>query len=205
MAYDTIDQNIVASCLIQSHTDDSFYNPTFNSHTGYAYDGNYYSLGVLQQGHQQASWFTEYGTSGNEFRGSQAAFPAYGLVLLSPVSLAIFNQAVAVTQASQLPLWMQFILGDTAGSSGGSYALTDNFYGVGLTTPALQGFLPQSLCYADGVISVTYLPDPGNQPDNLTHPILIPPQTEPVSPSAQSSMVVSIDFVQDSVYLDVAL
>jgi len=51
MAYDFIDQNIVSSCLVQSYTDDSFYNPVVNQHTGFAFDGSYYSLGVLQSTH----------------------------------------------------------------------------------------------------------------------------------------------------------
>src|SRR5271166_3926841 len=147
MSYDFIDQNIVASCLIQSHTDDSFYNPVANSHTGYAFDGNYYSLGSIVNGHRQASWFTAFGT--NPYRGDQAAFPTYGLVLLSPVSLVILDQSKSVSQASALPLWMQFILGD-------NNALANNF------NFSLQGFLPQSVCYADGILSVTYSPDAGN-------------------------------------------
>jgi hypothetical protein len=189
MAYDFIDQNIVASCLIQSHTDDSFYNPVANLHTGYAFDGNYYSQGAIVAGHQQASWFTEFGT--NQFRGNQAAFPTYGLVLLSPVSLVILNQTVSVDVASALPLWMQFILGDFN-------ALGNNF------NDATQGFLPASLCYADGIISVTYTPDAGNQAPPAG-PILEPyPAPYPIIPS-QSHMVVSIDFGLDSIYLDVAV
>src|SRR5271170_5185976 len=97
MAYDFIDQQIVSSCLIQSYTDDSFYNPVVNSHTGFAADGNFYSQGVLQPAHAQASWFTEFGT--NPFRGSTAVFPAFGLILLSPASLAIFDQSKAVLTA----------------------------------------------------------------------------------------------------------
>src|SRR5208283_4720672 len=110
MAYDFIDQNIVSSCLIQSYTDDSFYNPVVNQHTGFASDGNYYSVGVLDPTHPKASWFTEFGT--NPFRGNQAQFPAYGIALLSPVSLVILNQGKAVENAVDLPLWMQFVLGD---------------------------------------------------------------------------------------------
>jgi hypothetical protein len=189
MAYDFIDQNIVASCLIQSYTDDSFYNPVVNQHTGFAYDGNYYSLGVLQSGHAQASWYTEYGS--NPYRGDQKAFPTYGLVLLSQVSLVILDQSVAVANAVNLPLWMQFLLGD-------NYALANNFNG------SVQGFTPTGVCYADGIISVTYAPDSGNQPNELTHPILQPyPSPYPQIP-IQSHMVVSIDFTTDSVYLDVA-
>lgn len=271
MAYDTIDQNIVASCLIQSYTDDSFYNPVVNQHTGYAYDGNYYSLGVLDSTHPQASWFTEFGT--NSFRGDQAKFPSYGLVLLSPASLGIFDQSQAVALASDLPLWMQFVLGD-------NNALTNNF------NASVQGFSPAGVTYADGIISVIYAPDSGNQKypnstlmgtitatsvtsnvltvttsnqftvgqkvtlngtaeaflngvpmfitsliglgptytgftanfstpdysnpaDTGTAVVALPfkppyPGTYPIVPS-QSHMVVSIDFTQDSVYLDVAV
>lgn len=139
----------MASCLIQGHTDDSFYNPTFNQHTGYAIDGSYYLLGVLQPAHVKASWFTEFGT--NAFRGNQAAFPTDAVALLSPVSLVILNQTKSVAHAEDLPLWMQFVLGD-------NNALTNNF------NSSVQGFLPTSVCYADGVVSVTYTPDSGNQP-----------------------------------------
>src|SRR5271170_839329 len=159
MSYDFIDQNIVASCLIQGRTDDSFYNPVVNSHTGYAFDGNYYSVGAIVNGHQQASWFTEYGT--NTFRGDQAAFPSYGLVLLSPVSLVILDQGTAVAQATSLPLWMQFVLGD-------NNALANNFNG------SEQGWTPSSVCYADGIISVTYTPDAGNQ-EYVNHANTTPP------------------------------
>lgn len=232
MAYNFIDQNIVASCLIQGHTDDSFYNPTTNSHTGYAFDGNYYSLGVLQSTHAKASWFTEFGS--NSFRGDQAAFPAYGIALLSSVSLVILDQTKSVAQAEQLPLWMQFLLQD-------NNALANNFNG------SVQGFLPSGVVYADGIVSVIYTPDAGNQPNwnfaawdsgtsysdgnlvtyNLTRwkavgspPVGVPPSitssfwypeiTQPYpGPYPQmgvgSRMVVSVDFSQDSVYLDVAV
>src|SRR5271156_2147903 len=148
MAYDFIDQNIVSSCLVQSYTDDSFYNPVVNLHTGFAFDGSYYSQGVLQSTHPKASWFTEFGS--NPFRGSTAAFPSYGVILLSPVSLVILDQSKAVQMASSLPLWMQFILGD-------NNALANNF------DSSVQGFLPARVIYADGIISVTYTPDAGNQ------------------------------------------
>jgi hypothetical protein len=148
MAYNFIDQNIVSSCLIQSHTDDSFYNPVVNQHTGFAFDGGYYSLGVLDTTHAKASWYTEFGS--NSFRGEQAPFPTYGIALLSPVSLVILDQTTAVQHAEQLPLWMQFVLGD-------NNALANNFDG------SVQGFLPNKVVYADGIISVTYSPDAGNQ------------------------------------------
>jgi hypothetical protein len=156
MAYDFIDQNIVSSCLIQSYTDDSFYNPVVNQHTGFAFDGSYYSLGVLQSTHAKASWYTEFGT--NPFRGEQAAFPTFGLALLSPVSLVILDQSKAVAVASSLPLWMQFILGD-------NNALANNF------DSSVQGFLPSRVIYADGIVSVTYTPDAGNQ--LYSHPTVV--------------------------------
>jgi hypothetical protein len=177
-AYDFIDQNIVASALIQPHDDDSFYNPVGQSHTGFASDGQFYQNGVLQVGHALASWYTEvFGP----FRGSTLAFPTYGLILLSPVAMAIYDESTPVSRAQQLPLWMMFLLAD-------GNALANNFNG------SIQGYTPSALNYADGVISVTYIPDAGNQPSNSSTP-----------PSAQSHMVVSIDFVKDAVYLDVAL
>src|SRR5271170_4678793 len=154
MAYNFINQNIVASCLIQPHDDDSFYNPIRNQHTGYAYNGIHYTLGVQDTistfaGNLIASWWSEV-QSGNPYRGDQQNFPTYGLVLLSPVSLVILDQSIPVSVATALPLWMQFLLGDTN-------AFANNFNG------AIEGFLPASLCYADGIISVTYTPDSGNQ------------------------------------------
>lgn len=193
-AYDFIDQNIVASCLIQPHDDDSFYNPVRLKHTGYAFDGQFYSLGVQQLSHQAASWWTEFTMGGNAYRGDQADFPTYGLVLLSPVSLVILDQANPVALATLLPLWMQFLLGD-------NNALANNF------NAAVQGFLPAALSYADGIISVTYSPDPGNQPGylNSQQPI-IPPYPAPYpAVGVISHMVVNIDFVQDSCYLDVGV
>src|ERR1700676_40419 len=100
MPYDFIDQNIVATCLIQPHDNDSFYNPIPNLHTGFAFNGNHYTLGVQDGvsspwhaagGNLQATWWTEV-QAGNEFRGDQQNFPTYGLVLLSPVSLVILDQ-----------------------------------------------------------------------------------------------------------------
>src|SRR5271156_5080048 len=237
MAYNFINQNIVASCLIQPHDDDSFYNPIRNQHTGYAYNGIHYTLGVQDTistfaGNLIASWWSEV-QSGNPYRGDQQNFPTFGLVLLSPVSLVILDQSIPVSVATALPLWMQFLLGDTN-------ALANDFNG------AVQGFLPSSVCYADGIISVTYTPDPGNQatyvfsawnstttytpgdfvtyngiryqataintdappPTNLgvwIVEITHPYPTPYPTIGVDSNMVVSIDFPTDSVYLDVAV
>jgi hypothetical protein len=248
MPYDFIDQNIVATCLIQPHDNDSFYNPIPLLHTGFAFNGNHYTLGVQDGiaspyhaagGNLQATWWTE-AQAGSEFRGDQQNFPTYGLVLVSPVSLVILDQSTPVAVANALPLWMQFLLAD-------NNALANNFDG------AVIGFTPASVCYADGIISVTYVPDSGcqatytfptwnpstsyNAGDIVTYngvryeallfgaplapPVAgIPPTLNPnfwkveitlpypapyPTIGMNSHMVVSIDFVQDSVYLDVAV
>lgn len=59
-------------------------------------------------------------------------------------------------------------------------AMTDNF------SEGSNGWTPSTLSYADGIVSVTYEPDEGNV--DIT-----------------GSMVVTFDFTQDSVYLDVAV
>jgi hypothetical protein len=182
MAYDYLNQVIVATALIQPHDDDSFYNPTTNGHFGYAFDGNFYLDGVLQVGHPRASWATE--TSG-PYRGDGVSFPTAGLILLSPVALTILDQSTPTLIAANLPLWMQFILSDM-------YALGNNF------DDTLNGWTPSGLSYADGVISVIYNPDSGN----ITSPPITSP---PTSPPIDTTMVVTLDFVQDTVYLDVAI
>lgn len=196
MAYDFIDQNILASCLIQPHDDDSFYNPVRNLHTGYAFNGQHYTLGVQDTGstfagNLQASWWTE---TNNLYRGDQQDFPTYGLVLLSPVSLVILDQGTPVSVATALPLWMQFVLGDYN-------ALANDFNG------AIQGFTPSAVCYADGIVSVTYVPDSGNQASySPGHSPVFPPYPSPYPTiGVTSHMVVNIDFTQDSCYLDVAV
>lgn len=162
MSYDFLDQDIQSSQLIQVRDDDSFYNPALG-HYGFAADGTHYTAGVQDAGPVLASWYSE--TPGT-YRGTKQAFPNAGLILLSKVSLVILDET---TRA--LNLWMQFLLDD-------HFILTNNFSG------GLIGFTPQSLCYADGILSVTYLPDEGS--------------------SGLSKMVVTIDFSQDLAYLDVA-
>jgi len=207
--YDYLDQIIVATCLIQAYNNDSFYNPTTNNHSGFAADGKKYLNGQLDllpgspPTVQYASWYLEFNTptaSGPEpSRDDIVTFPAYGIILLSPVALTILDGGTPVALASELKMWMQFALAD-------EYMMTDN-YATWLPPsspplpPAVQGFTPSGLSYADGIISIVYTPDPGNQP-----PALPPPLDVPVSgDSSQSHMVVSIDFSQDLAYLDVAL
>jgi hypothetical protein len=150
MAYNYLNIDTVASLDLQPKTNDGFYFPVANNHTGFSFDGTHYTNGVQDIGPVYASWYTEFANSPNPYRGSTAAFPTYGLVLLSLASLVILDQSVPVTQASELPMWMQFLLAD-------GFALSDNYNG------SLQGFSPQGLTYADGVISIIFSPDAGNQ------------------------------------------
>jgi len=183
MAYDYLDQDIIATALIQPYDNDSFYNPVVNLHTGFAVDGTHYTNGVQDAGPIYASWYTEFGTPNDPYRDDQAVFPTYGLILLSKVSMVILDETTPATNANQLKLWMQFLLSD-------NFMLANNF------NSSLQGFTPSGLAYADGIVSVIYTPDAGNQS----------PSSPPVpTDSAQSTMVVSIDFSTDSAYLDVAL
>jgi len=194
MAYDYLDQNVVATALIQPFDNDSFYNPVPLGHTGYAADWRYYSNGIEESlgygldpyGNSPygitrpfASWYTEFSSNPSPYRDFQAAFPTVGIVLLSPTVLTILDGGTPTNNAANLALWMQFLLND-------GYALTNNYDG------SLQGFLPSALSYANGVISVTYTPDSGNIVGG-----------SPIG--ANSRMVVTIDFTKDSAYLDVAL
>lgn len=176
-AYDYLDQVIVASALIQPHDNDSFYNPVQNGHSGFAADGLFYQNGVSVLGHSNASWFDE---AFGPYRGDTPAFPLYGLILLSPVSMVILDAGTPTLNAAQLTLWMQFLMSDL-------YALANNW------NAAINGWTPANLSYADGIVSVTYIPDEGNASGGG------PPA------SVNSKMVVSMDFSQDKVYLDVAV
>jgi hypothetical protein len=212
--YDYLDQNIVATCLIQAYNNDSFYNPVANFHSGFAADGTFYLNGVQQLGAGSppgpiyASWYTEFASptaSGPEpSRDFRATFPTYGVILLSPVAMTILDESTPVPQSNELKMWMQFAIAD-------GYMMTDNYTAYLPTlpsslcpppVPAIQGFTPSGLSYADGIISITYTPDSGNQPPTLCGtPDPIPQGGD----SAQSHMVVSIDFSQDAAYVDVAL
>jgi len=174
---------MVASQLIELKDDDSFYNPSLG-HNGFAWNGLFYTDGVQgvdiigSQSFQYASWFTEAETPG-PYRSAQANFPTAGLVLLSKVALTILDESTY----PNLTLWMQFLLADL-------YLLSNNFTQTN-SQPSTIGYTPSGLAYADGVISVIYAPDEGAE--NIL------PGTGPAS-----TMVLSIDFVQDQAYLDVA-
>ncbi len=187
--YDFIDQDIVGTALIQPFNNDSFFNPTTNHHYGFAADGTHYTDGVQDLAGSPpspiyASWFSE---AAGPYRGDRQAFPQYGLILLSPVSMVILDESTPVPNANELALWMHFLLGDT-------FMMTNNFTDTaGDGTGSLQGFTPIGLSYADGIISIIYKPDDGNV-DTSTPPV-----------ASNTHMIVSIDFSQDSAYLDVAV
>jgi hypothetical protein len=184
MSYNYTNQSIRATCLIEPKDNDSFYNPVSMSHTGFAWDGNYYKAGVQKPG--VASWYAE--STGAAYRGDSAAFPRAGLILLSRVSLTILDETTPA-----LNMWMQFLLQSNVlspSTTAGSFALTNNFNGE------FNGWLPSGLVYTDGVISVIYTHDYGNE-TGVT--------TDGTSYNIDSNMVVNLDFCQDSVYLDVAL
>jgi hypothetical protein len=207
--YNYLTQNIVATCLIQAYNNDSFYLPTTNNHTGFAADGTYYLNGVQQFAPGSpptpiyASWYKEFSNptaSGPQpDRDDQATFPTYGLILLSPVAMTILDQSTPVPQADELKMWMTFGMAD-------QYMMSNNYVAF-LPTPglAIQGFTPSGLSYADGIISIIYTPDAGNQAPALIEGSPPAPGIPVSGDSSQSHMVVSIDFAQDLAYLDVAL
>lgn len=189
--YNYIYQSILASSLIEPKDIDSFYFPTTQLHTGYAWDGTLYYNGVQQVGPIYASWYLE---GAGDYRGSMAAFPQTGLVLLSNTAMTITDGSTA-----SLELWMLFLLqNNIINPTGeittpmmplGSFALANNF------NSELNGWLPSGLTYANGIVSVIYSPDYGNQSGVVAGG----------SYNINSNMVVNIDFTQDTVYLDVAV
>ena len=178
--YAFLTQNIIASCLIQVASNDSFFNPETLLHTGFAFDGTHYTQGVQDTqvisespydvGPIYASWYTEsqQASFDSRFRGPLQTFPTAGLVLLSPIAMSIY-----VATQQPLTLWMGFLFGD-------GYALGDN-YNLELAV----GFAPSSVQYSNGVVMVTLTPDAGS--------------------ANQSIVAINIDFASDSVYLDTAL
>jgi hypothetical protein len=202
-SYDYIHQDIVATALILPTENDSFYNPVANLHTGFAFDGRLYRAGVpIASGspptYTHATWWTEYTSLPNPYRGDQANFPATGLLLLSPVSLTILDQS---NQA--LPMWMQFLLCD-------SFMFANDFStgNSNYPNPLLNGWNPSGVTYADGIVSVIYTPDIGaysvdaeaaGSPPSLVGPFTIQPGAVGSGPN----MVLSIDFSHDWAYLDV--
>jgi hypothetical protein len=175
--YNYIGQPVVSTALIQQMDDDSFYFPSQNGHTGFAFDGQHYTNGVQDLSPPtSASWYTE---GPGAYRGASARFPSYGLALLGRASLTILDESTP-----DLALWMTFLLEDGL-MLANNFALDNPDFS---SPPALDlmGFLPKGLAYANGVISVVYSPDPGSE-------------------AVTSGMAVNVDFARDTAYLDVAV
>ena len=186
--YDYINQAIVASCLIQPKTIDSFYNPVSQSHTGYAWDGTLYSAGVQEAGPVYASWYTE---GAGDYRGNLPTFPTTGIVLLSNTALTILDGSTFALNMWMIFLFQNVLITPSTGSPGGlGFALVNNF------NSELNGWKPSSLAYADGILSAICTPDYGNQSGA---------SLDSTSYNINSNMVIHIDFSQDRVYLDVAV
>jgi hypothetical protein len=143
--YNYLQQAIQATSLILAYTNDSFFYPQNQKHTGFAFDGFWYSAGVVDKS-RIASWYSENSSS---YRGVSRSFPTTSLVLLSRASLVILDES-----NPDLTLWIQFLIHD-------NFALTHNFSGQ------LISFFPSDLAYSDGVIAVSYKPDLGSAIQNL--------------------------------------
>lgn len=178
--YNFINQPIQSTCLIQQSNSDSFYFPELNGHNGFAFNGSYYENGVeVISPPTVASWYAE---GSGPYRGVTGSFPAYGLVLLGRANLTILDES-----SPALALWMTFLLGD-------NLLLANNFALDNPNYPSsLIGYTPSRLTYANGIISVTYVPDAGAEDIGLSPPM-----------GSASNMVVHIDFTQDTAYLDIA-
>jgi hypothetical protein len=134
LAYQYLSQPVLASLSFGVKDDDSFFNPTGLGHTGFAFDTNHYTAGVLDAGHAAPSWTAE-GSSAT--RGPLAAFPEQTVVVISEASFAILD---ATTDA--LNLWMLFYLCDF-------FAYPSTFAGD------VASFTAESATWASGLLSIT--------------------------------------------------
>ena len=118
---------------------DSFYNPVGLGHTGFAFDGNSYTAGVL--GTTKASWFLE---SQSITRGVLTEFPTQILVLVDRASVTILD---ATSQA--LNLWMIFLFAD-------QNAYADN------SQQTTAGYIASSVTWDNGLLTIGMTPDAGS-------------------------------------------
>lgn len=130
--------NVLSSCIIRKEPGDLFFYPE-NGLTGYGYDGKLYSGGTIVPG-IFSSWYSE-GTG--SYRGSLQTFPLSALVLITDVSMAIYDQS------TDLNTWMIFLRKDQG-------MLLNNY------DASTIGFTPKSVQYNGGVITVEFSPDPGS-------------------------------------------
>jgi hypothetical protein len=205
MAYDYIDQSILASTVITAKNNDGFFLPTQLLHNGYAADGNLYINGVLQTTSTSQGWGDGgYGDGAyggvdggglpsiaswaleppSTFRSSIITFPTNALLLVSEAALTIIDQS-----QGSLDMWMIFLLADALaftnnfGQTGGDAFGDGGFGDVGFGGAENNGWLPFSIQYSSGVITVCCSPDVGSQ-------------------SSTKMMAVNLDFTQDKAYVD---
>jgi hypothetical protein len=138
-SYSFLSQPVITSALYVQMDADSFFNPVALGHTGFAFDGNSYTLGVL--GTSTASWFTE---PPSATRGDLPEFPTQILVLVDRASITILD---ATTTA--LNLWMIFLFAD-------ENAFADN------SQQTTAGYVASSVTWNNGLLTIVMTPDAGS-------------------------------------------
>jgi hypothetical protein len=158
--------NVYCSCLVPAQSTDLFYNPSYaGGLTGFAADGFYYTSGV-QNPTLIAPWFSEVTGGGDKTtRGDTQGFPTNALILVTDQSIAILDQV------DNMSMWMIF-------KKGVNNAYSDTFGIVG------AAFIPSSVNFSSGVLSVTFSPAPGT--------------------GSTALVVLNIDFVKDFIFIDTA-
>lgn len=148
--------SVICSCYICKDAEDPFYYPTAHSLTGYAADGLEYVNGVSNLG-SYASWYSE---NHSEFRGSKRAFPDSALVVITDLSIGIYDRDKG------FDVWM-IILRETYKAFPAN--IFANMQPGVLNKAIADGFRPSRVTYSSGVLSVLMSPDPGSQ---YTYPIV---------------------------------
>jgi hypothetical protein len=158
--YNFKNQPVITSILCFQRDADSFFAPAALGHNGYAADGTHYTAGV-RNASQQASWHSEAPSS---TRGNLATFPPQVLVLVSRGSIILLDAT-----SESLDLWMVFYFGD-------QLAYADNGQEV------VAGYIASTVCWNNGLLTVTLVPDPGA--------------------ASLGPTILTLDFTQDRVYAD---
>lgn len=140
MAYLFPNQAVITTCLCIQRDADSFFSPVALSHTGFAFDGAFYTAGVKSPT-LVASWASE---AQGPTRGPLPTFPTQALVIVSRASITILDATT-----NPLNLWMIFYLAD-------SYGYRNN------PAHAQAGYLASAVTWANGKLSITLSPDAGS-------------------------------------------
>ncbi len=140
MAYNYLNQAVLASTLCLERDADSFFRPVALNHTGFAADGQFYNAGVVS-GSQVASWNAE---PQSATRGPLPTFPTQALVIVNRASVAILDATT-----DEIALWMLFYCAD-------DNAHTDN------AQKGPDGYIPTAVTWANGRLSITLSPDAGS-------------------------------------------